>query len=76
MSGNGFDEHKLLYEERFKVNEQQHRDIIKALDELRREVSNLTDISKKHSAWWAAFWGGVLLSINLFAPLLFGGCNG
>ena len=72
---NGFSEYKRLYEERFKVNEEQHAEIIKTLAEVREDLRSLDKKVERHSAWWAAFWGGVLLAVNLVAPAIIGGCN-
>jgi hypothetical protein len=72
---NGFDEYKLYYDEKFRICEQQHTDVIAELREIRHELQEVKYTAQKHSAYWAAVWGGVLLSINLFAPLVLGGCN-
>ena len=73
--GNGFDEYKKFYEEKFRVNDEQHKHIIAGLDTLNQSVSKLDKKVERHSAWWAAFWGGVLLATNLLAPVIMGGCN-
>ena len=75
MAENGFDQYKHLYEERFRLNEKQHEEIIKALTSLRSDVQGLRAVLKTHSAWWGAVGAGVIIVLTYIAPLLIGGCN-
>ena len=75
MAENGFPEYKNLYEERFRLNEQQHDKIISQLENLASEVQGLRSVLKTHSAWWGAVGAGAIIVLTYIAPLLIGGCN-
>lgn len=75
MSDNGFDNYKLLYEERFRVNEAKHDATLAKLTAIEQRLSELDSKLTRHSAWWGAFGAGIVLVINFLTPVLIGGCS-
>lgn len=75
MGDNGFDEHKLLYEERFRLNEIQHEAMLASLAELNRKVDNIEKGMVKHAAWWGMVGAIAVLAVNFVMPMVLSGCQ-
>ncbi len=65
----GFNEYKRLYEERFRLNEEHHLEVMAELKVLGKRLSSAESKIKVFSAGWGAVGAAVVLALNFLIAL-------
>ncbi len=72
---NGFNEYRRLYEERNRLNETRHTEVMTELRSLSKRLGNAESKIKLFSAGYGALGAGVTLAVTFLIALMGGGCN-